>query len=50
VGEVRGLAGEEVLLDPKLIEAAVRAWSANTIRAVLSDIRLWDAWCRRSGA
>ena len=49
VGEVRALADQQRLLDPRLIEAAVRAWSANTIRAFLSDLRLWDAWCRRSG-
>jgi integrase len=49
VSEVRALADQQQLLDPRLVEAAVRAWSANTIRAFLSDIRLWDAWCRRSG-
>lgn len=48
VGEVRALADQQRLLDPRLVEAAVRAWSANTIRAFLSDLRLWDAWCRRS--
>lgn len=49
VGEVRALADRQSLLDPRLVEAAVRAWSANTIRAFLSDLRLWDAWCRRLG-
>ena len=48
VGEVQALADQRQLLDPRLVEAAVRAWSANTIRAFLSDLRLWDAWCRRS--
>lgn len=50
VGEVRALAPERVIIDPSLIEAAARAWSANTVRAFLSDVRLWDTWCRLSGA
>lgn len=49
VAEVRAIATDRQLLDPKLVEAAVRAWSENSIRAFLSDIRLWDSWCRRSG-
>ena len=48
VDEVTALAADRRLVDPALVEAAARAWSANTIRAFLSDIRLWDAWCRRS--
>ncbi len=49
VDEVASLAPDRQLVDPEVIEAAVRGWSANTIRAFLSDIRLWDQWCRRSG-
>lgn len=48
VGEVRALAPERVIIDPGLVEAAARAWSANTVRAFLSDLKLWDGWCRRS--
>lgn len=48
VGEVRALAIGKAAVDPSLIEAAARAWSANTIRAFLSDLKLWDGWCRRS--
>ncbi|HEX7781943.1 MAG TPA: tyrosine-type recombinase/integrase [Sphingobium sp.] len=48
VSEVTALAPERVIVDPSLVEAAARAWSANTIRAFLSDIRLWDTWCRLS--
>jgi integrase len=48
VSEVRALAPERVIIDSALVEAAARAWSANTIRAFLSDIRLWDSWCRLS--
>ena len=48
VDEVKALAPGRQLVDPALVEAAARAWSPNTIRAFLSDIRLWDAWCRRS--
>ena len=49
VGEVTALAPDRQLVEPEVIEAAARGWSANTIRAFLSDIRLWDQWCRRSG-
>ncbi|WP_309141245.1 hypothetical protein [Novosphingobium sp. G106] len=42
VSEVRALATEQIIVDPQLVEAAARAWSANTIHAFLSDIRLWD--------
>lgn len=49
VGEVSALAPQRRLLDPALVAAAARAWSPNTIRAFLSDLRLWDRWCRRSG-
>ncbi len=47
VGEVRMLAPGRVIVDPQLVEAAARAWSANTVRAFLSDLKLWDVWCRR---
>jgi integrase len=49
VDEVTALAPGRALIDPKVVEAAARGWSANTIRAFLSDLRLWDSWCRRSG-
>jgi integrase len=48
VSEVTALAPHRHLLDPQLVAAASRAWSANTVRAFLSDLRLWDLWCRRS--
>lgn len=48
VSEVRALTAEQIIVDPSLVEAAARAWSANTVRAFLSDIRLWDTWCRLS--
>lgn len=48
VYEVGQLAPRQHLLDPALVAAAARAWSANTVRAFLSDLRLWDRWCRRS--
>lgn len=48
VGEVTALAPQRRLLDPQVVAAASRAWSANTVRAFLSDLRLWDLWCRRS--
>lgn len=41
-------APDRRLLDPDLVRAAVRAWSINTIRAFLSDLSIWDNWCRRS--
>jgi integrase len=49
VDEITALAPRRQLLDPALVAAAARAWSANTVRAFLSDLRLWDTWCRRSG-
>jgi hypothetical protein len=50
VDEITALAPQYQLLDPALVAAAAaRAWSANTVRAFLSDLRLWDAGCRRSG-
>lgn len=47
VAEVRALAGPAAALDPRLIDAAVRAWSDNTKRAFVSDLTLWAEWCRR---
>ena len=47
VGEVRALAIDTGAIDPLLVAAAARAWAPNTIRAFLSDLKLWDAWCRR---
>ena len=49
VEQVAALAPSQHVVDPRLIEAAVRAWSTNTIRAFRSDLTLWDAWCRRHG-
>lgn len=48
VAEVRTLAPGSVIVDPQLVEAAARAWAPNTIRAFLSDLKLWDVWCRRT--
>lgn len=48
VGEVRALALDVAVIDCQLVEAAARAWAPNTIRAFVSDIKLWDAWCRLS--
>jgi integrase len=48
IGEVRSLALDVAIVDPQLVAAAARAWAPNTIRAFLSDIKLWDGWCRRS--
>lgn len=49
VGEVTALARAHGPIDPELVAAATRAWSANTVRAFLSDLALWNAWCRRYG-
>ena len=49
VAQVAALAPSEHIVDPSLIEAAARAWSANTVRAFRSDLTLWAAWCRRRG-
>ncbi len=48
IDEVTALSPGRALLDPALVAAAARAWSLNTMRAFLSDLRLWDSWCRRS--
>lgn len=47
VDEVTALARSHGPIDPELIAAATRAWSKNTVRAFLSDIALWNDWCRR---
>lgn len=49
VDEVKALAPNRQLIEPEIVAAAARAWSPNTIRAFLSDLRLWDAWCRHTG-
>ncbi len=49
VAQVEALAPLRRLPDPQLVAAATRAWSHNTIRAFLSDLKLWDQWCRRRG-
>jgi len=49
VAQVEALAPLRRLPDAQLVAAATRAWSPNTIRAFLSDLRLWSDWCRRRG-
>lgn len=49
VAEVAALTPQRRLSDPQLVAAAARAWSPNTMRAFLSDLKLWDGWCRRRG-
>jgi integrase len=49
VAQVEALTPLRRLPDPQLVAAATRAWSHNTIRAFLSDLKLWDSWCRRRG-
>nr|WP_240502319.1 tyrosine-type recombinase/integrase [Sphingomonas panacis] len=49
VAQVEALAPLRRLPDPQLVAAATRAWSPNTIRAFLSDLKLWDRWCRQRG-
>lgn len=48
IAEVRLLAGPQVIIEEALLDAAMRAWSNNTLRAFRSDLRLWADWCRRS--
>jgi len=38
--EVSALAPDRVLVDPALVAASARAWSADTVRVFLSDLRL----------
>lgn len=49
VAEVRLLAASRHTIDPAVIAAAARAWSPNTVRAFLSDLRLWERWCAGQG-
>lgn len=39
-------AGAPVAFDPQLIITLYRGWSVNTRRAFLSDVRIWESWCR----
>ena len=45
--EVATVLGASSALDPALLDAAFRAWSANTLRAFRSDLLLWGRWCHR---
>ena len=45
--EVTTMLDTPAALDPALLDAAFRAWSANTRRAFRSDLLLWGRWCRR---
>ena len=47
VDQVRALALAEIPVDSATIDAAARAWSANTKRAFVSDLVLWGEWCRQ---
>ncbi len=49
IATVAALADAGTAIDPAMIDAAARAWSANTKRAFLSDLALWNAWCRVNG-
>lgn len=49
VAKVTALAPMRRLPDPQLVETAARAWSPNTVRAFVSDLKIWDAWCRKRG-
>lgn len=35
-------------VDPELVGAAARAWSANSRRAFLADLSVWRDWCQRA--
>jgi hypothetical protein len=39
IAEVRLLAGPQVIIEEALLDAAMRAWSNNTLRAFRSDLR-----------
>lgn len=49
IADVRALVGQgaaaAVTIDEALLDAAMRAWSANTRRAFASDLALWSRWC-----
>lgn len=47
VCQVQALAGASAGIDPALLDAAMRGWSANTRRAFRSDLALWARWCQR---
>ncbi len=47
VEAVTGLVSAEGSIDRATVAAAARAWSANTKRAFLADLTLWNAWCRK---
>ena len=49
IATVAALADAGTAIDPAMIDAAARAWSANTKRAFLADLNLWNAWCRSNG-
>ena len=49
VMQVEALTPLRQVPDPQLIATAARAWSPNTVRAFLSDLRIWGSWCRRRG-
>ena len=49
IATVAALADAGTAIDPAMIDAAARAWSANTKRAFLSDLALWNEWCRVNG-
>ncbi|HEX7855212.1 MAG TPA: tyrosine-type recombinase/integrase [Sphingobium sp.] len=49
VDDVRFLAGAGRTIDHELVGAAVRGWSANTRRALRSDLTLWGRWCQEQG-
>ena len=42
---VAALAASAQTIDPMMINAAARAWSTNTKRAFVSDLKLWSDWC-----
>ncbi|MDT0576371.1 tyrosine-type recombinase/integrase [Croceicoccus sp. F390] len=46
IATVAALGGTGAAVDSAMIDAAARAWSANTKRAFLSDLGLWSDWCR----
>lgn len=49
VADVRAMLGATTSIDPAILDAAFRAWSANTRRAFRADLLLWWRWCRRHG-
>jgi len=49
IATVAALTKNGTAIDPAMIDAAARAWSANTKRAFLSDLALWSDWCRING-